>query len=130
MLDIINYWLVYGVLVIGLLAFPLYWLSDLVDFVIKDLTNGDFKNVTRNKYKIPLMEKLGFTYTDAGRNLVEDGASTSVVIISETLSIFSGILNRRFITLPSITYSNRICYAFHTMGFYTCRILSVTKCFT
>lgn len=66
MLDLIGYWLVYGILVIGLLAVPLYFLTDIIDLLIKDLTKGDVDKYVRRNYKIPFMKRLGFKFDSGG----------------------------------------------------------------
>lgn len=87
MFDIINYWLIYGILTIAILALPLYWFTELVDLIIKDISKGDFEDIIRDKYKIPFMEKLGFEFCEYTGNM-ENSHSNNVL-----LTILSGVLS-------------------------------------
>ncbi len=59
MLDMISFWIVYGVLMIAWFSFPLYWSFNLVDKWLENITDGDMKNYLQDKVRNPFLNKFG-----------------------------------------------------------------------
>jgi hypothetical protein len=64
MIDMVVYTVLYATIVMLILSPIMFWLVDLVDIIIKDITSGDKVNYLRDNGRGPFMKKLGFTFDD------------------------------------------------------------------
>ena len=92
-IDMIVFGVLYVTLTVLTLAPIIYWLVDLVDIVIKDITNGDKPNYLRIKYLAPFMQKCGFALEDY--HLVDCQGSffkALLIAVSCTLCLVGGVV--------------------------------------
>lgn len=59
MLNMLTFWLAYGLLTIIWWGFIVYWSFPLMDKIISRWTNGDYPSLLSDKFRNPFMMKLG-----------------------------------------------------------------------
>ena len=59
MIDMITFWVVYGLLTIAWWGFIVYWSFPVLDKLISRWTNGDYPSLLSDKFRNPFMIKLG-----------------------------------------------------------------------
>jgi len=74
MLNMITFWFTYGLLTIIWWSFIVYWMFPLVDKLIENWTDGDYKNLLSHKFRNPFLQKFGLMEkTNCEGYLREDG---------------------------------------------------------
>jgi hypothetical protein len=74
MLTMITFWITYGLLTLIWWGFIVYWMFPLVDKLIENWTDGDYKNLLSYKFRNPFLQKFGLMEkTDKRGYLKEDG---------------------------------------------------------
>ncbi|NMJ86898.1 MAG: hypothetical protein EX285_03515 [Thaumarchaeota archaeon] len=59
MIDMITFWVVYGLLTITWWGFIVYWSFPVLDKLVSRWTNGDYPSLLSDKFRNPFMIKLG-----------------------------------------------------------------------
>ena len=59
MIDMITFWVVYGLLTIAWWGFIVYWSFPVLDKLVSRWTNGDYPSLLSDKFRNPFMIKLG-----------------------------------------------------------------------
>lgn len=59
MIDMITFWVVYGLLTITWWGFIVYWSFPVLDKLVSRWTNGDYPALLSDKFRNPFMIKLG-----------------------------------------------------------------------
>lgn len=63
MLEMISFWVYYGMLMVMWFGFATYWSVSIIDKYLENLTNGDLKDYLCNRFRNPFLKKLGLMDT-------------------------------------------------------------------
>ena len=92
MIDMIVFSVLYITLTVLILAPVMCWMTDLVDIIIKDITNGDKDKYLRRNYLAPLLQKCGLVLEDYYLRDCQDSSFKALLVaLSYTLSLIGGV---------------------------------------
>jgi len=114
MLDMISFWIIYGVLMVAWFSYPLYWSFNLVDKWLENITDGDMKNYLQDKIRNPFLNKFGLMEKTNDNGYVRDDGDWNYMF--EGHMSFRAVNNR---------WSAIIVFWLSLLGFILCVIINL-----
>lgn len=112
MLDMITFWVAYGVLMVCWFGFPVYWSFNLVDWWLNNITGGDMKYYLQDKIRNPFLDKLGLMEEKSYRNYLTFKDDGLLGIITIVPTVVGGIVAAAVILVTSIEEKGHSLHTF------------------